>query len=445
MDLLIWNKIKQSIKSQLPEHSYRMWIEPLNFEKMDTNGLILSCPNLFSKKRVFENYRDLIGAAIKEGTNQKINFNLIITDKKPPISEPYHSQLILPNMGKSAGRGSFLRKDFTFEEFVVGQNNGFAYSAALSLASKKDIQNNSLFLLSKTGMGKSHLSQAVGNHILSSNPLERLYYITAEDFTNEMVASFQNNSIGLFKKKYKSTCDVLLLEDVHYLTGKGRTQQELAMILDTLFNADKKIIFSSCYLPGDIPKLNDKLRSRLSCGLVSIIKAPDFKTRVRILKKKAKSCGYLIPDEVIEYLAGELIDDVRQLKNGLLQVVSKASLLGMPVDLNLAESIVKNIVRRKKQITIDLIKKLICKHYQITKNDLISRSRKKVIVKPRQIAIYLSRRYTDQSLQAIGKNFNRYHATAMHSIAAVEQSIKDKDTIQKQVEYFCKKLDTGQF
>lgn len=445
MDFLIWNKIKQSIKTQLPEHTYRMWIEPLSFEKMDMDGLVLSCPNLFSKKRVFENYRDLIGTAIEKGTDQKINFDLIVTDKKPLIAKPDSRQLILPNMGKSANRGSFLRKDFTFEEFVVGQNNGFAYSAALSLASKKEIQHNSLFLLSKTGMGKSHLSQAVGHHILSSNPLERLYYTTSEDFANEMVASFQNNSIGLFKKKYKSKCDVLLLEDVHCLTGKGRTQQELAMILDTLFNADKKIIFSSCCLPGDIPKLNDKLRSRLSCGMLSAIKPPDFKTRVRILKKKVKSCGYLIPDEVIDYLAGELIDDVRQLKNGLLQVASKASLLGMPVDLNLAESIVKNIVRRKKQITIDLIKKLICKHYRITKNELISRSRKKLIVKPRQIAIYLSRKYTDQSLQAIGKNFNRYHATAMHSIASIEQSIKDNDAVQKQVDFFCNKLDTGQF
>ena len=180
-----------------------------------------------------------------------------------------------------------LRGNYTFDQFVVGENNGFAYSAALSLASKKNNQQNALFLLSKTGNGKSHLSQAVGHHILSEYPTERVCYITAEDFANEMVYAFQANSINKFKDKYRGKCDVLLLEDVHYLTGKNRTQIELALTLDTLFDANKKIIFSSCYLPGDIPKLNDKLRSRLSCGLISAMETPDYRTRVRILKKKS--------------------------------------------------------------------------------------------------------------------------------------------------------------
>jgi chromosomal replication initiator protein len=267
--------------------------------------------------------------------------------------------------------------------------------------------------------------------------------MTAEDFSNEMIHAYRHDSINAFKGKYRNECDVLLLEDVHYLNGKERTQIELALTLDTLFEADKKIIFSSCYLPSDIPKLNDKLRSRFSCGLISNIDPPNFRTRVRILQKKTKLNGYKIPNEIIQYLAAELMEDVRQLESGLIGVTAKSSLLGAPIDLKLAESVVKNIVRQRKNITIDVIKKLVSKYYSISVDNIVSNSRKQYIVRPRQIAIYLSRKYTDSSLQAIGKSFNRYHATALHSISAVERGIKEKGPMQKQVEFLCQKLESG--
>jgi chromosomal replication initiator protein len=294
-------------------------------------------------------------------------------------------------------------------------------------------------------MGKSHLSQAIGHYILSERPSLRVYYITAEDFTNEMVNSLRYGSIDKFKKKYRNQCDVLIIEDVHYLTGKERTQVELALTLDNLFEADKKIFFSSCYLPADIPKLNDKLRSRLSCSLISNIDPPNFRTRVKILEKKKQTNGYEIADDVTQYLARELTENVRQLESGLFCVAAKSSLLGVPADLSLAESVVKHIVRQRKNITVDAIKKMVCQHYRISMNDIVSRSRKQAIVRPRQIAIYLSRIYTDSPLQTIGKSFNRYHATALHSIHAVERELKTKGPLQKQVEFFREKLDSGVF
>jgi chromosomal replication initiator protein len=313
------------------------------------------------------------------------------------------------------------------------------------LAGRKKSQQNSLFLLAKTGMGKSHLSQAIGHHILSKFPTERVYYMTAEDFTNEMVDSFKNNSIGAFKEKYQKGCDVLLLEDVQYLSGKARTQIELANTFDTLFNANKKIIFSGCCAPSEIPKLNDTLRSRLAAGIVSNIDTPDYQTRVRIIRKKLRSHEQKIPSNVIEYLAGELTEDVRQLESGLIGVAARASLLGSPINLELARSVIQNIVsKQSKTVTIDGIKKLVCKYYNVTLKDLLSRSRKQAIVKPRQIAIYLSRRYTDQTLQAIGKSFNRYHATALHAIGTIEKGIKQKTAIQKHVEYLTEKIESGQ-
>ena len=207
---------------------------------------------------------------------------------------------------------------------------------------------------------------------------------------------------------------MLLLEDIHFLDGKERTQAELALTLDCLLDADKKLIFTSCYLPADIPKMSDSLGSRLSCGLISNIEPPDFRTRVRILQKKAGHNGHHLPDDVTQFLAGELSVNVRQLESGLIGVTAKSALMGAPIDLNLAQSVVKNIAKQSKNITINVIKQLVCKHYSVSPKDLVSPSRKHSIVRPRQIAIYLSRRYTDSPLQVIGKSFNRYHATALH-------------------------------
>jgi len=443
----VWNEVKASIKSRIPDHSFRMWIEPLRIARCDENGMVLFSPNFFSRKRVLENYSAMIESEIKRvlGRSCRLSIDISATVALPKSKAGDNLQLSLPNITARPHNGRLLKKDFTFDHFVVGKNNDFAYSASLSMASTKNSSQSALFLLSKTGMGKSHLTQAVGHLILSEHPSDRVYYTTAEGFSNEMVRAYQHNSINAFKEKYRNQCDVLLLEDVHYLRGKERTQVELALTLDTLFEADKKIIFSSCYLPADIPKLDDKLRSRLSCGLISNIDPPDFKTRVRILKKKSKLNGCKIPETIIHYLASELTEDVRQLESGLIGVTAKSLLLGEPIDFKLAESVIKNIIRQRKNITIDVIKKMVCKDYKISITDIVSSSRKKSIVRPRQIAIYLSRRYTDTSLQAIGRSFNRYHATALHSIGVIERELKENGLLQKQLDFFCKKLESGKF
>jgi chromosomal replication initiator protein len=441
----IWKEVKSAIKNRVAAHSYRMWIEPLELKKASEGGIEIGCPNHFTRKRVQDRYGALIASELQSLLDKSYRLAFIVSKNNghPKARKHQNKQLLLPNDIVRPHGGRHLRKDFTFDHFVVGGNNDFAYSASLSLASRKDTQQQALFLLSKTGLGKSHLSQAIGHHVLSAYPDERVYYITAEDFSNEMVQAFRHDAINSFKGKYRDQCDVLLLEDIHYLSGKDRTQIELALTLDSLFENGKRIIFSSCYLPVDIPKLNDKLRSRLTCGLISTIDPPNYRTRVRILQKKSSISGYEIPDRVIRYLAGELTEDIRQLESGLNGVAAKSSLMGIPIDLNLAESVVKNIVRQRKNITIDLIKKLVCKYYNVSVEDVMSRSRKQNLVRPRQIAIYLARRYTDSPLQTIGKAFNRYHATALYAIKCIERGLKDNSSIQRQVEFFSEKLESG--
>jgi len=260
-----------------------------------------------------------------------------------------------------------------------------------------------------------------------------------------MIHAFRHDSISNFKEKYRNKCDVLLLDDIHFLSGKERTQIELAQALDYLYEADKKIIFTSCCLPADMPKLSEQLRSRLTSGLISNIAPPCFATRVRILRKKSKTRGIRIPDNVTDYLADELSENVRQLESGLIGIAAKSSLLGAPIDMNLARSVVQNIAQHNKTITISIIKKLVCKDFSISEKDIVSRSRKQSIVVPRQISMYLARRYTQQPLQAIGKSFNRQHATAIHSIGIIDREMKKRGPIKKQVDYLCKKLDDGRF
>ncbi|MGB5750291.1 MAG: chromosomal replication initiator protein DnaA [Desulfobacterales bacterium] len=443
----VWKKVKSAIKQRIPDHSFKMWLEPLNVSQADKSNWVVYCPNFFSKKRVQGLYGEMIKNAIQHSTGRDCELKFEISSKAGTTNNTNggNSQRQLPTENARPSSGHFLRRDFTFDRFVVGDNNDFAYSASLALASRKETQQNALFLLSKTGMGKSHLSQAIGNHVLSIYPKERVYYTTAENFSNEMVQAYRHDDINKFKSKYRNQCDVLLLEDVHYLSGKERTQIELALALDTLFESGKRILFSSCYLPADIPKLSDELRSRLSYGLISSIDPPNFRTRVRILQKKLGINGYRMPEDVIHYLAEELTDDVRQLESGMNGVAAKSSLLGIPIDLSLAAGVVKNIASQRKRITIDVIKKLVCKYYNVSLEDVMSRSRKQNFVRPRQIAIYLSRHYTDAPLQSIGKSFNRYHATALHSINCIERGIKQNSSIRKQVGFFRTKLESGKF
>ena len=460
-------KIKANLKNHLPAHSYNMWIDPLSIYESEQNGVIVGCKNGFFKKRILANYAELIKTAVYETCDnselsiefsesaekvektakKKVENKKVIKpsaiERKKFGSEK--SQLSLP-LGRSRfENGRFLRKGFTLDNFIVGQNSEFAYSAALSLVSGRGTGYNSVFVQADTGLGKSHLSQAVGHHILSESPCESVYYVSAEDFTNEMVSSLRQDKIGEFKERYRRKCDVLLMDDVHFLTGKPRTQQELSMILDYLMEADKKIIFSSCHNPNEIPKLNDQLRSRLSSSLISKIDKPDFKTRRKIAKRKSVMNGYDLSEDIIDYLASELTENIRQLESGVHTLGVRSSLFGTPMTYKFAQEILSEISEKSRDITIESIKKLVAGEFGLSIDHLVSKSRKRAIVKPRQIAIFLSRKYTDQPLQKIGKSFNRYHATAIHAIKTVEDGIKTKNSIFKQVELLKTKLENGDF
>lgn len=439
-----WNRAKTCIHQKIPDHNYTLWIEPLKYVSQRDEEIVLGCPSSFFRKWVTRHYLSLIEEELEGVCSTACRVTLKLSDVREGNGRDVREeeQLFLPHVTDRQHMLSALHTAFTFDQFVIGMCNDFAYNAALSLASSENTCHNPLFLLSKTGLGKSHLSHAVGNHILKKNSTIRVCYITAEEFTNTMIRALRHDRIEEFKEKYRRQCDVLLLEDVQFLSGKVKTQDEVAYTLDALLEAKKKLIFTGTYLPGDIPKMDEKLISRLSAGIISNIESPDYDTRVRILEKKAALKQVDISGDVIHYLASELTQNVRQLESGLIGVAAKASLLNLHIDTKLARSVVRNIVRHAQEITIERIQKLVCKHYKLTMEELLSRSRKRNIVQPRQTAMYLARRYTGQSLQAIGRSFSRYHATTLHAIRAVERSIRDSGPIQKQVEFLSGKLES---
>lgn len=443
----IWEKAKASLRNSLPAQSYRMWIEPIHYKHFSNQTLHLVCTNPFACRRVEDQYSRLIVDNIEGLCGQRLTLCL---EAAEPVSRPRPEPVIavqqpLPGMNVRAHSGRYLRRDFTFEQFVVGGNNDFAYSASLALAARPNGSQIALYLMSKTGMGKSHLSQAIGHHVLASYPDQRVYYITAEDFTNELMRAFRKDTLGSFKQKYRNGCDILLIEDVHYLSGKEKTQVELTYTLDSLLADGKKVIFSSCYAPGEIPRLCPELRSRLTSGLISCIDPPDFKTRLRILKKKDHLYATQVPLGILHYLAAELTEDVRQLESGLMGLATKSSLLGRAADNDLAESVVSTIRLRRRKVTVEAIKQLVSREYGLSAKALVSKSRKQNIVKPRQVAMYLARIYTDCPLQNIGRAFNRYHATVLHAIHTVEKDIKQDTAIRKQVELLREKVGSEKF
>jgi chromosomal replication initiator protein len=440
-----WDEVKTQIHKQIPHHSFMVWIEPLQWLEFRDGEVVLGCPSIFARKWVNNHYFDLIQTQIENVYKAPYRITLeVLDDNKTNGGYPQpERQLPLPYVTRWQQGPNLFQREYTFDQFVVGSSNDFAYRAALDLASGGGSYRNTLFLLSKTGLGKSHLSHAIGNHVLGHNSATRVCYVTAEDFTNGMVNALRHGTIEQFKERYRRQCDVLLLEDVQFLSGKEKTQDELAFTLDALVGTDKKLIFTSTHLPDEIPKMDGKLASRLSSGIISSIDQPDFETRIRIVQKKAALKSVEIPQDVAEYLASELTDNVRQLESGVIGVAAKASLLKLPINLKLAESVAKNIVKRTQKITVENIQKLVCKHYKISMQELLSRSRKRTIVQPRQIAMYLARRYTDESFQAIGRSFNRYHATTLHAIGAVERLMRDQGAVQKQVEFLSGKLESG--
>ncbi len=438
----IWEEVKDSLRNKITNGSFHVWIDPITFTIQDDHTFTLTCPNRFSLSWVRDNYLSLIKDTLENFCNKKIDVNLTVTpDQNNGTGKSgADKQLPLPGLSSEVPYHARLSPRFTFDQFVTGTSNGFAYSVAQAMAQGTKTYNNFLYLLSGTGLGKSHLAQAIANYMLSQDNTKSVVYATAEEFSTDIVRAIKTDTLETFKDRYCTNCHVLLLEEVHFLEGKQRTQKELGLVLDRLFEGGRTVVMTSPQSPKDIPGMNNALRSRLNGGLIASILPPDYDNRANIIQKKAQNHGISLPDEVINYLANTITDDVRQLESSVIGLAAQSSLLCQPITLDLAKEVTKYLVQKKEEVTIKHIQKIICQYYNLTLEALKSKSRKQAIAHPRHIAVYLSRVLTKDSLEAIGKEFCRNHATVLHAFNVVQQEIAKKTRLGYQVEYLAEQI-----
>lgn len=446
----VWASVREAVASNLSEQNLKTWINPLQPLRLEDRTLRLGCPNQFFLAWVREHYyQALVSALESAGSNgcpvDSVELEVVRVPNPPRlggVSEPRQREL--PKIEVHKRRPLRFNRRFTFDRFVVGTANQYAYSASLAMALGQELNTDTLYLLSAPGLGKSHLSQAIGQQMLSLDPRKEVYYLTAEDFTNELIYSIKNKCTEDFKNKYRHGCDVLVLEEVNFLSGKEKIQSELMYTLDCLAGGNKKVVFTSSRLPKDIPRLGRQFASRLSNSLISTIKSPDYETRLRILRKKAKENGLNAPERVLEFLASRLTKDVRQMESCLLSLGAKSRLLSHPINMSLAEEALGDLVEEPDVFDPGIIQETVCRYYKITKEDIQSRSRRKTVVLPRNVGMYLCRKLTDLSLASIGKAFGRHHSTVQYSINVIENRSLTDPKLKNQVEFLAGRVKRGQ-
>jgi len=428
----LWNKILEIIKEELSPQVYNSWFSQTKVVKFEGNELIISAPGDFCKEWLEKHYAGFIQDIIKRalGSDDTLIIKFKTDDQK--ISAPVPST---PNPEEKIKKPeNFIKSDnldlnprYTFDSFVIGNSNRFAHAACLAVAQSPAKAYNPLFIYGKVGLGKTHLIHAIGNYIMLNRGKTKInvLYISSEKFTNELINSIRDDRTVAFRNKYRSV-DVLLIDDIQFLTGKERTQEEFFHTFNTLHESNKQIVITSDRPPKDITTLEERLISRFEWGLTTDIQPPDFETRIAILRKKGQAENLNAPDEVINFIADKISSNIRQLEGALTKLVAYSAFNKKELSVSLAQNILKDIIPlENKKISIDQIQKTVTDYYTIKINSLLSKKRTKDVVFARQVAIYLSRELTDLSLNSIGEAFGRRdHTTVIHSYNKIKNKTK---------------------
>jgi chromosomal replication initiator protein len=338
-----------------------------------------------------------------------------------------------------------LNNRYTFDNFVVGSSNQLAHAASRAVAEAPAARYNPLFIYGGVGLGKTHLVQAIGHSILMNNPKARIIYLSSESFMNELISALRFDKMDAFRAKYRDGCDVLLMDDIQFVAGKERTQEEFFHTFNTLYGARKQIVLTSDKFPKDIPNLEERLRSRFEWGLIADITAPEIETRIAILRKKAEEDKVHLPDDVAMFLATHIASNIRELEGGLIRVGAFSSLYGRPITLELAKEVLGALVQEKQKIlTCEGIQKTVASFFNLKISDLKSPKKHKVLALPRQIAMYLVRKHVHSSFPDIGEKFGgKDHTTVLHACRKIDEKMKTDPTLKNTVESIEKTLEAG--
>ena len=443
----LWEKTLNIIKGELTEVSFNTWIKSCEPISISSNTIIISVPNSFTQDILEKRYKDLVINSIEAACSKTYELEFVIASELQEVEEKNEEN---KNTSKKDGisvtvndeMSSTLNPKYTFDSFVIGNSNRFAHAASLAVAESPAKAYNPLFIYGGVGLGKTHLMHAIGHYILQNNPNAKVVYVSSEKFTNELINAIKDDKNEEFRTKYRSV-DVLLIDDIQFIAGKERTQEEFFHTFNTLHEANKQIILSSDRPPKEIPTLEDRLRSRFEWGLIADIQAPDFETRMAILKKKADVEKFNVPNEVMVYIATKIKSNIRELEGALIRIIAYSSLTNREVTVDLATEALKDIISNKqnKSITIDLIQDVVATYFNLRVEDLKSQRRTRNVAYPRQIAMYLSRKLTDMSLPKIGEEFGgRDHTTVIHAYEKISESLNKDESLEHTINDITKKL-----
>ena len=433
----IWEKTLESVSSFLSKPSFETWLKPTKPVSLEGNILTIEVPNDFARDWLESRYAPLLSSTLKELLQEEVELRFITPDRKEAVKAP----VVTTNLPVSP-QPSQLNSKYTFESFVVGEGNRFAHAASLAVAEAPGKAYNPLFIYGGVGLGKTHLMQAIGQFVIKNHPDFRVVYVSSEKFTNELINAIRFNRTPQFRDTYR-TVDLLLVDDIQFFAGKESTQEEFFHTFNTLYETSRQIVISSDRPPKEIPTLEDRLRSRFEWGLITDIQAPDLETRIAILRKKASTEGWYLPNDVIVNVADQINSNIRELEGALIRIIAFASFHNKQITLELANEVLKDVISssKSKRVTIPLIQQAVVEFFNIKVEDLKAQRRTKNITFPRQIAMYLVRELTDYSLPKIGEEFGgRDHTTVIHSYEKIQDLIKEDPEIDRIVKNLIHKL-----
>ena len=439
-----WDDILSTMKTEydLSDVSYKTWVEPLHIYKIEGDTIYIlpkDDAQPFTINYIKKKYEDLLKVTIADFTGKEYNLEFILpksveTEVQTPVA-----------------RNSGLNPKYTFDSFVVGNNNKFAQNAALAVAETPGEAYNPLYIYGGPGLGKTHLMHAIGNYILTENPDKKVLYVTSEEFLNEVIESLRstNNATAMtkFRNKYRAV-DVLMIDDIQFIIGKESTQEEFFHTFNALQTQGKQIILTSDKPPKEMETLEERIRSRFEWGLMADIGVPDYETRMAILRKKAESDSLSIDDDILSYIAANIKSNVRELEGALNKLLAYNNLVHMPITMEVAEKELANIITpdKPREITPQLIIEVVSEHFHISVDQMISKTRSSDVAKPRQIAMYLCKNMTDSPLDTIGSLLGgRDHSTIIHGIKKVTEDYDTNETTRTLIETIKKKINPNQF
>jgi len=444
-----WEKVLAQLKNNVSDQVFETWLRPLRFVSREGSLLLVATPHKFFKQWIEENYMPKLEEVARKEFGRSISVEIVVGSEEdgeegrsahpPELSLDSHLDAKQP---KSKMLNGALNPRYTFDRFVVGAGNQFAHAASFAVASDPAKSYNPLFLYGGVGLGKTHLLHAIGNLSQDRNPRVQVCYITAEKFTNELIFSLRTNRMPDFKEKYRNV-GMLLVDDVQFIAGKQRTQEEFFHTFNDLYSSRRQIVVSSDKFPKEIPDLEERIQSRFEWGLVADIQPPDLETRLAILNRKAEAEQIPLPPDVSLFLATMIKNNIRELEGSLIRIGAHASLNKREINMDLAREVLSRLLESSvREISPDAILKAVSEHFGVKVSDLRSTRKHKVVAHPRQIAMYLIREMTKCSFPDIGQRFGgRDHSTVMYAVKMIEKKTKDDVSLRNSIETLRKSIN----